>query len=55
MGKYQVIIKPTAENDFSKHKKIGNSASIKKILTILSELQEHPYTGTGRIQVSNAT
>ena len=47
MGKYQVIIKATAEKDLSKHKKSGNKASIKKILKILNELKEHPYTGTG--------
>ena len=31
MGKYQVIIKTTAEEDFAFHKKSGNTASIKKI------------------------
>lgn len=30
MGKYQVIIKPTAEKDLSLHKKSGDAASIKK-------------------------
>ncbi len=48
MEKYKVIINPTAEKDFSKHKKAGNSATIKKILTILNELKEHPYTGEGQ-------
>ncbi|WP_396191980.1 Txe/YoeB family addiction module toxin [Flavobacterium sp.] len=47
MGKYQVIIKATAEKDLSKHKKSGDKASIKKIFKILNELKEHPYTGTG--------
>lgn len=47
MGKYQVIIKATAEKDLSKHKKSGDKASIKEILKILNELKEHPYTGTG--------
>ena len=47
MGKYQVIIKATAEKDLSKHKKSGDKASIKKILKILNVLKEHPYTGTG--------
>lgn len=47
MGKYQVIIKATVEKDLSKHKKSGDKASIKKILKILNELKEHPYTGTG--------
>jgi hypothetical protein len=30
MGKYKVIINPTAEKGFSKHKKTGNAATIKK-------------------------
>lgn len=47
MGKYQVIIKATAEKDLSKHKKSGDIASIKKIIKILNELKDHPYTGSG--------
>jgi len=42
MGNYQVIIKKSAEEDFSKHNKAGNKASITKILKILNELKEHP-------------
>ena len=48
MGKFTVIINLTAEKDFSKHKKAGNTSTIKKILTILNELKEHPYTGEGQ-------
>ncbi len=29
------------------HKKSGDTASIKKILKILNELSEHPFTGIG--------
>lgn len=47
MGKYQVIIKSTAEKDLLAHKKSGDTASIKKILKILNELSEHPFTGIG--------
>ncbi len=47
MGNYQVIINVTAEKDLSKHKKSGNSASIKKILKILNELKKHPLTRIG--------
>ena len=47
MGKYQIIIKATAEKDLSKHKKSGDLASIKKIIKILNELKDHPYTGSG--------
>ena len=48
MGKYKVIIQPTAELDLSKHKKAGNVATIKKIIQILKELQEHPFLGSGK-------
>ncbi|QZK89340.1 MULTISPECIES: Txe/YoeB family addiction module toxin [Flavobacterium] len=48
MGQYQVIIKQTAERDLVKHKKSGDVASIKKIIKILTELQDHPYTGIGK-------
>lgn len=48
MGKYKVIINATAEKDLSKQKKAGDKATIKKILTILDELKEHPYSGTGK-------
>ena len=48
MGKYKVIIQPTAELDLSKHKKAGNVATIKKIIQILKELQEHPFSGSGK-------
>ena len=47
MGKYKVIIKPTAEKDLLKHKKSGEISSIKKILKILNQLQEHPHYCTG--------
>ena len=47
MGKYQIIIKATAEKDLSKHKKSGDLASKKKIIKILNELKDHPYTGSG--------
>jgi hypothetical protein len=42
MGKYQIIIQPTAEIDLSKHKKFGDIASIQKILKILQELRDTP-------------
>lgn len=48
MGKYKVIIKSTAKKDIAWHKKSGNQASKKKIIRILEELQEHPFTGTGK-------
>lgn len=48
MGKYKVEIQPTAEKDLSKHKKSGNKATRLKIIKMLDELTEHPYSGTGK-------
>ena len=48
MGKFRLKIEELAKNHIAKHKKSGNKATIKKIETILLELSEHPYTGTGQ-------
>jgi toxin YoeB len=48
MAKYKVVLQPTAEKDFAKHKKAGNSATIKKITNIIEDLENHPYTGVGK-------
>lgn len=48
MGKFRVEIKIEALKDLKKHFKSGNQASIKKIETILKELEIHPYTGAGQ-------
>jgi len=48
MGKFIVIIQPDAERDIAKIKKSGDQASGKKIVKILDELMEHPYTGVGQ-------
>jgi toxin YoeB len=48
MGKYIVKIEDAARNDFKKHFHSGDKRIIKKIETILFELSEHPYTGTGK-------
>lgn len=48
MGKYKIVLQPTAEKDLIKHKKSGNKVIIKKIITILNELTEDPYKGTGK-------
>lgn len=47
MGKYKIVLQPTAEKDLLKHKKSGNAASIKKITLLLNDLENHPYTGVG--------
>lgn len=48
MGKFRVIISENAILDIKKHLKSGNKASIKKIETILIELENHPFSGTGQ-------
>jgi toxin YoeB len=48
MGTYRLIVKETAEKDLFKIKKSGNQKSFSKIIKILEELKEHPYTGTGK-------
>jgi toxin YoeB len=48
MGKYFIELTGPAKRDILAHKKSGDTASIKKIETILSELSEHPFSGTGQ-------
>ncbi|MBI2257557.1 MAG: Txe/YoeB family addiction module toxin [Flavobacteriia bacterium] len=47
MGKYKIVLKPTAVKDLLKHKKSGNVATNKKIVAIFKELENHPFTGIG--------
>ena len=47
MGKFIVIIEPTAKVEIKSHLKSGNKAIIKKIEKIILELTETPFTGTG--------
>jgi len=48
MGKFRVIISDNAVLDIKKHLKSGNKTSIKKLETILIELEIHPTTGVGQ-------
>jgi Txe/YoeB family toxin of toxin-antitoxin system len=48
MGKFKVVIKKAAQKDLLFHKKIGNKATVKKILVILNELQFDPRNGAGK-------
>jgi toxin YoeB len=48
MEKYQIIVKPKAESDFLKIERSGDKSSIKKLETIILELESHPYTGVGQ-------
>lgn len=36
------------DEDLLFHKKFGNKAIIKKIITFLEEIAEHPFSGTGK-------
>jgi toxin YoeB len=45
---YTLVIKDAAAKDIVFHKRSGHSATVSKIEILLKELQEHPYTGTGR-------
>lgn len=48
MAKFVVLLTQKAKDDIAKHKRSGNKSSETKIKKILAELQEHPYTGTGK-------
>ncbi|MDP2058823.1 MAG: type II toxin-antitoxin system YoeB family toxin [Flavobacteriaceae bacterium] len=48
MGKYIVILTDTAIKHLQLHKKSGNKVTLKKIETVLTELENHPHTGTGK-------
>ncbi len=45
---YRLDFTKQAQDDIDFHKKSGNKAVIKKLLTLLEELTEHPFTGTGK-------
>lgn len=47
MGKFRVIISDKAAKDLRFIKKSGDKSSVKKIEIIISELLDHPETGTG--------
>ncbi|MEM6263067.1 MAG: Txe/YoeB family addiction module toxin [Bacteroidota bacterium] len=46
--KYVLDFTRKAEKDIGFHKKSGNKAILKKLFTLLEELTEHPFTGTGK-------
>ena len=48
MGKFRVEIERLAKDHLRRHYKAGNKTTIKRISTIIGELSEHPYTGTGK-------
>jgi toxin YoeB len=45
---YKLIFTFEAEKDLQDHIKSGDKQRLKKIYALFEELQEHPYTGTGK-------
>lgn len=45
---YQLNFTNKAKEDIAAHKKSGNKAVLNKLLKLLEELTEHPFTGTGK-------
>jgi toxin YoeB len=45
---YHLDFTEKAKEDIAAHQKAGNKAGLKKLLKLLDELVEHPFTGTGK-------
>ena len=45
---YHLDFTGKANDDIDAHKKAGNRAVLTKLLVLLNELAEHPFTGTGK-------
>jgi toxin YoeB len=45
---YHLDFSKQAQKDIDFHKKSGNKTVVNKLLILLTELSEHPYTGTGK-------
>lgn len=45
---YHLDFTDKAKEDIAAHKKTGNKAILNKLLNLLEELSEHPFTGTGK-------
>jgi toxin YoeB len=48
---YHLNFTDKAKEDIEVHKKAGNKAVLNKLLKLLEELSEHPFTGTGKPEV----
>ncbi|TZF82795.1 Txe/YoeB family addiction module toxin [Pedobacter sp. BS3] len=46
--RYEIVLTDNAENDIKKLEKSGDKKSLKKFLSLLGELEEHPTSGTGK-------
>lgn len=45
---YHLDFSDKADEDIASHKKTGNKAVLNKLLSLLEELSEHPFSGTGK-------
>ena len=45
---YHLDFTDKANEDIAAHRKAGNKAVLSKLLVLLEELAEHPFTGTGK-------
>ncbi len=45
---YHLDFTDKAKEDFAGHTKAGNKPVLDKLLTLLEEIAEHPFTGTGK-------
>ena len=45
---YHLDFTDKAKEDIAAHKKTSNKAILNKLLNLLEELSEHPFTGTGK-------
>lgn len=45
---YQLNFSQQALNDIAFYKKTGNKVVLKKLLLLLNEISEHPFSGTGK-------
>ncbi|HET8829801.1 MAG TPA: Txe/YoeB family addiction module toxin [Pelobium sp.] len=50
MAKFEIVLTEKANKDLQAIRKSGNKATINKIDKIFLELEEHPRTGTGKVE-----
>jgi len=48
--KYQVALSKAADKDLSYFIRLGDKTILRKIKTLLHELENHPETGTGQVE-----
>jgi toxin YoeB len=45
---YEISFTPQALEDVKKLRKSGDKSTLKKLNSLMDELQKHPYSGTGK-------